>query len=80
MIKRMTNLEDLLHTTGNLVVFFSHNIGVEDSGCGVKWIHGWVDTQFGDATGQHRGGVQVSEGGSRGRVSQIVSRHVDGLN
>ena len=31
-------------------------------------------------SGQHGGGVQVSEGGGGGGVSQVVSRHVDGLD
>ncbi len=37
-------------------------------------------TQLGDASGQHSGGVQVSECGGWGRICQIVSRHVDSLH
>merc|ERR1711884_124690 len=35
---------------------------------------------LGDTTRQHSGGVQVSEGGGGGGVSQVVSGHVDGLH
>merc|ERR1711884_334056 len=35
---------------------------------------------LGDTTRQHSGGVQVSEGGGRGGVSQVVSGHVNGLH
>ena len=31
-------------------------------------------------SGQHGGGVQVSEGGGGGGVSQVVGRHVNGLH
>ena len=31
-------------------------------------------------SGQDGGGVQVSEGGGGGGVSQVVGRHVDGLH
>ncbi len=36
-------------------------------------------TQLGNTTGQHSGGVQVSECGGWGRISQIISRHIDSL-
>ena len=31
-------------------------------------------------SGQHSGGVQVSEGGGGGGISQVVGGHVDGLH
>ena len=31
-------------------------------------------------SGQHSGGVQVSEGGCGGGISQVVSGHIDGLH
>lgn len=73
------NLEDFLHATGDIVVLGSDNVGVHDTGCGVQGVHGGVDAQLSDGAGQHSGGVQVSEGGGGGRVSQIVSGHIDGL-
>lgn len=54
--------------------------GVEKAGLGVEGVDGRVDTQLGDTTRQDSGGVQVSEGGGGGRVSQVVSRHVDRLD
>lgn len=56
------------------------NSGVEHSGLGVKRVDGRVDTQFGDGSRQHSGGVQVREGGGGGRVSQVIGRDVDGLD
>lgn len=56
------------------------NSGVEHSGLGVKRVDGRVDTQLGDGSRQHSGGVQVREGGGRGRVSQVIGRDVDGLD
>ena len=57
----------------------SDDVGVHDTGDGIEGIHGGVDAQLGNATGQHSSGVQVSEGGGGGGISQIVSGHVDGL-
>lgn len=56
------------------------NSGVEHSGLGVKRVDGRVDTQLGDGSRQHSGGVQVREGGGGGRVSQVIGRDVDGLD
>ena len=43
-------------------------------------VHGRVDAQLGDLARQHGGGVEMGEGGGRGRVGQIVGRHVHGLH
>lgn len=56
-----------------------HDVGVHDTGGGVQGIHGWVDAQLSDGTGQHRGGVQVGKGGGRGRVSQVIGWHINSL-
>lgn len=56
-----------------------HDVGVHDPGRGVQGVHGRVNAQLGDGTGQHRGGVQVGEGGGGSRVSQVVGRHINGL-
>src|SRR5574343_519384 len=69
-----------LHGTGNGVVLFTNDLRVELAGGGVERIDGRVDTQRGDVTRQHDRGVQVQEGGGRGRVGQVVSRDVNGLN
>lgn len=73
-------LQDTLHATGDVVVLLAQNTGVEHTGGGIQRVHSGVDTQLSDGAGQHGGGVQVSEGGSRGGVSQIIGGHVDGLH
>mmetsp|Transcript_14100 Transcript_14100/g.38107 ORF Transcript_14100/g.38107 Transcript_14100/m.38107 type:complete len:413 (-) Transcript_14100:656-1894(-) len=73
-------LQDLLHTTGYVVVLFADNAGVKHARGGVQGIHSGVDTQLSNVTGQHGGGIQVGEGGGRGRICQIIGRHVHGLH
>lgn len=80
ILERLVLLKDLLHTGGGVVVVLSDDTGVQHTGLGVKRVDSGVDTQLRDTTRQHSGGVQVSEGGGRGGISQIVSRHVDGLD
>jgi hypothetical protein len=72
-------LEDLLNTTGNVVVFGSNDVGVHDTGGGVEGIDSGVDSQLSDGTRQYSRGVQVSEGGGRGGICQVISWHVDSL-
>lgn len=73
------NLEDFLDATGHVIVLGADDVGVHDTGGGVQRVDGGVDAQLSDGAGQYSGGVQVSEGGGRGGVSQVVSGHVDGL-
>ena len=54
--------------------------GVQHTGLGVEGVDGGVDTQLGDTSRQDGGGVQMGESGGRGRVGQIVSGHVNGLD
>lgn len=75
----LAHLKDFLYSTSDAIVTLSDDVGVHDTGGGIQRIHSGVDTQLSDTTGQHSGGVQMGEGGGRGRVSQIVSGHVDGL-
>merc|ERR1712112_817542 len=65
---------------GNSVVLSSDDVGVHDTGGGVEGVDSGVDATLSNTTGQHSGGVQVSEGGGRGGVSQVVSGHVDSLH
>ena len=58
----------------------SNDTRIQHTGLGVERVDSGVDTQLRDTTGQHSGGVQMGEGGGRGRISQIVSGHVDGLH
>ena len=78
-LSRTAYLEDFLYATGNVVMLMPYHVGVKDSGIGIKGIHSRVDTQLGNATGQHSGGVQMGEGCRRGGISQIISWHIDGL-
>ncbi len=73
------HLENLLDATGYVIMLRSHNVGVHDTGSGVQWVHSRVDAQLSNGTRQHGGGVQVSESGSRGRISQVISRNIYGL-
>merc|ERR1711955_157317 len=61
-------------------MYSSNDIRVHNTGSGVKRIHSGVDSTFGHRFGQYSGGVQVSEGGGRGRVSQVISWYVNGLD
>ena len=79
ILKRFVILQDLLYTTGNFVMLLSDDVGVHDTGGGIEGIDSGVDTQFGDGSGQHSGGVQVSKGGGGGRIGQVISGHINGL-
>ena len=56
-----------------------YNTRVQHTRLGVQGVDSGVNTQLGNRTRQHSGGIQVSEGSGRGRISQVISRHVDGL-
>src|SRR5574343_244415 len=73
-------LQRHLHGTGNRVVLFTNDLRIELAGGGVERIDSRVDTQRGDVTRQHYRGVQVQEGGSRGRIGQVIGRHIHGLD
>lgn len=60
-------------------MLLSDDVGVQDTGGGVQGVYSRVDAQLGNTTRQHSGGIQVSESGGRSWVSQVVSRHIDGL-
>ena len=53
---------------------------VEHTRLGVKGVDSRVDTELGNTTRQDGGGIQVSKGGGRGRVGQIVGWDIDGLD
>ena len=80
ILERLVLLEHLLDTDGGVVVLVTDDTGVKHTRLGVERVDSRVDTQLGDTTGQDSGGVQVSKGGGGSRVSQIVSRDVDGLD
>ena len=49
VLQGLVVLEDLLDATRDLVVVHADDVGVHDPGCGVKGVHGGVDSQLGDA-------------------------------
>lgn len=80
ILERLVVLESFLNGGSDFVVFLVNNAGVQHTGLGVKGVNSRVDTQLSDGTRQDSGGVQVGEGGGRGRIGQIVGRDVNGLN
>merc|ERR1712121_496660 len=80
ILKRLVILEQLLNVTGNGVVLGSNDVGVHDTGGGIEGVDSGVDSTLGNTTGQDSGGVQVRKGGGGGRVSQVISGLVDGLD
>lgn len=80
VLEGLVLLQHLLDAGGDGVVLLTDDTGVEHTGLGVEGVDGGVDTQLGDTTGQDGGSVQVSEGGSGGGISQVVSGDVDGLD
>ena len=55
------------------------DVGVQDAGRGFQRVHGRIDAQRGDLAAEDRGGVEVAEGRGRGRVREVVRRHIDRL-
>ena len=80
ILERLVVLEDLLDSGGNIVVFLTDDTGIQHPGLGIQRVDSGVDTQLGDGTRQHSGGVQVGKGGGGSRISQIVSRDVNRLD
>ena len=61
-------------------MYVAYNTGVQHTRLGVKGVDSGVDTEFSNTTRKYSGGVQVSEGSGRSRISQIISWYVDGLH
>lgn len=80
VLQGLVVLEELLDTGSDIVVILADDGRVEHTALGVERVNSGVDTELGNTTGKHSGGVQVGEGGGGSRVSQIVSRHVDSLH
>src|SRR6476661_1878002 len=73
-------LQDLLHADSRVVVVLADVLGIQDAGRGRQRVHGRVQATGGDFTGKFRGGIQVREGGGRGRVGVVICGNVDGLH
>ena len=61
-------------------MLISDDVGVHDTRGGIQGIDSRVDTQLRNTSRQDSGGVKMREGGSRGGIGQIVSRHIDSLD
>ena len=79
ILQGLVVLDQLLHTSCNVVVLVTNDSWVEHSRGRLQWVHSWVDTQFSNSTGKYRGGVHVSKRGGWGRVSKVISWHIDSL-
>ena len=73
-------LEDFLDSSSDGVMLISDDVSVHNTRGRIEGIHGGVDSQLSNTTRQDGGGVKMRESGGRGRISQIVSGHVDGLD
>src|SRR5260370_40592982 len=60
-------------------MFLTHNFRRKGPGGRGQRIHRWIDAQFGDRALQNYGRIQVGERRGRCRISQVVRRHVHGL-
>ena len=78
--ERLVVLEDLDNRSCGVVVQVTDDGGVKHTRDGVKRVDSGVDTELGNRTRQHSGGVKVSEGGGGSRIGKIISRHVDSLD
>ena len=76
---RGSDLQDLLDVTGAVIMFLANDTGVQHSRGGIQRVHSRVDTQLCNGSGQHSGGIQVSECGGWRRICQIICWHVDSL-
>ena len=80
VLQLLVALEDLLHALGAVVVLVAHDGRGQDPAGGVQGVHRGIDAQLGDLPAEHRGGVQVGEGGGRSGVGEVIRRHVHRLH
>ena len=72
-------MEHLLNATSHVVVLFANKLRRQSAGARSQRIHRRKDTQLGDGTFENDRRIKVSEGGGRGRISEIVGRHIHRL-
>jgi len=80
ILERSVILDELLDSTGAIVMDLTDDGGVKHTGGGIEGIDGGIDTESGQITRQHGGGIQMSESGSGSWIGQIISGHIDGLD
>ena len=59
-------------------MLLADNFRRQDTGGGIQRVDSGIDALGGNVTAQNRGGIQMGEGGGRGRVGQVVGGNVDG--
>src|ERR1035437_2906085 len=80
VLQILVALQDALHALGHVVVVLAYDArGKYARGRGQR-IYGRIDAEFGERAAQHGGRVEVSKGGGRSGVGQVVGGHVDGLH
>lgn len=80
ILEGLVVLEDLLDSSGGLVVLLTDNVGVQHLGSRIQWVDGWVDTQLSQGSGKHGSSIQMLESGGGGRIGKIIGWDVDGLD
>ena len=80
ILERLVVLKGLLDFTGGVVMLLADDGGVHHAGSGIERIDSGVDTQLGDGTGKHGGGVQMRESSGGGGIGKIIGGDVNGLD
>ena len=80
ILKLVILLQQLLNSLGSVIVVFADDMRVENTRCLFKRVDGWIYTELGNLTAKHCGGIEEVECSCRGRVGQVVGRHIDGLD
>src|SRR6218665_656173 len=50
-------LQNMFHALSAFVMLFAHHVGSQNSRSRIQWIHGGINSQFGNFTAQYSGGV-----------------------
>src|SRR5690606_21808279 len=74
VLQFLVALQHVLNAASGVVVLLANYVGIQLTRGRVEWIDRRVNTQGSDVTRQNHGGVQVGEGGRRGRVGQVIRR------
>src|SRR6266850_116615 len=73
-------LQNLLHSLGHVVVLLPDNSGIENARSRGQRIHCRINSNLGQGTREHGGCIEVSEGGGRRRICQVIGGNVYGLH
>ncbi len=58
----------------------AHDTGIQHARFGAEGIDSRVNTELGDATGQHCGSIQMGKSGCGSWICQIIGGDINGLN